>query len=246
MDKKKLINCSNLIKKIKIISKVRNFIIIHLLLITLTMGIFDIFIYSKIKNIPGIPEQVLIYKLIIYPLFLIIAVIAIILLNKLYRILNNFINEFSSIVKNKIHFIINHTIFGKNLITDKISNEFSKALKEEIGILSTDKESFNIDNISECFTNINLLEALFNIIMKELIEKDKLLTEKDNIINQFIFSLESLKPIYYSNVLLKIFPYWQDIIENKINSNISRLSIGIESFKKLSLEFDSKIENIES
>jgi len=73
-----------------------------------------------------------------------------------------------------------------------------------------------------------------------------LLKEKNDEIDYLKSLIGRLRPFKYSDIILKIFPDWHYIIEEKMDQNISKLSLGIESLQKMQNQFNIEINNIES
>ncbi len=231
---------SELIKEYKKYLKQIKILLLFLgFFLLITGSILHIFFINKTKiffiNLPLFIQFLMV--LIVFFAILILSLV-LFLPKKLSVLLENSDREFRSLINSLDLLIIELKPFLDN-ISDHPS---SKEIKETIAV-----HKYFVDYILEnkydypliiSFTKyfINIQEVVLGEILKEKNAEIKLLKSL----------FEKLKPFFSSNAIFKIFPMWHNIIEDKMDNNISKLSLGIESLQKMQDQFNIEISNIES
>jgi len=124
-----------------------------------------------------------------------------------------------------------------NLCDSMIPNEVKKAISIHIYFLN-----FLITNKDDYNTIIDFITYFYDILFLII---DQLFKEKNDEINNIKSFLTKFTPSFFSDIILKLFPDWHNIIENNINKEISSLSLGIESLQNLQTQFNKEINDIE-
>lgn len=117
----------------------------------------------------------------------------------------------------------------------------SKEIKETIFI----HKSF-LDYILETKEDYSLFLSFTRYFIDLQLVILNYLTEQNSINeNKTTFTRDKISEIFDRNFILEILPLWKEMIEEKMHSELSKLSLGIESLQKMENQFNTEINEIE-
>lgn len=190
---------------------------------------------SLLKNLPILYFIIMIFSFI---LFIGITILLIHAPKKLTISFSNSEKEFNSLIN-----AMNLLIISLKPVIDNLSNQpFSKEIKETL-IIHKNFLDYILDKKFDYPMILNFTKYFINIqslILSEIIR------EKERISNNYDIITKDLQQFYASNIPIKIFPKWKKMIEDVMQENISKLTLGIESLQKMQNHFNDEINVIES